>query len=52
MSLRQVERRTVGQALTPVERLVAGVIALTGGVAHALLAAAALAFLYALLLVA
>lgn len=52
MTLEQMERRTFGAALDPLERLVAGVCVLVGGIGHALLAAAFLAFLYALVFAA
>jgi hypothetical protein len=52
MTLEQMERRTFGAALDPLDRLVAGVCVVVGGVGHALLAGTFLALLYALVFVA
>lgn len=46
LALEQLKRQTFGAALTPTERLVAGVCAVVGGIGHALLVAAFLALLY------
>ncbi|MFA1611412.1 hypothetical protein [Halobellus rubicundus] len=52
MAIEHLERQTFGAELTPLERLVAGVCAVAGGIGHALLAAAFATLLYVLLFVA
>lgn len=52
MTLEQTEREIFGQALKPLDRLVAGVIVGVGALGHVLLGVTALTLLYALVVVA
>lgn len=48
MSIARLEKATFGQPLTPLERVVGGLVTATFTAAHAILGATALLFLYVL----